>query len=510
MILKFFPQRPDHPLADGKELKRTLAELLVEKPAPAVEEVVDWFESLRKSTGFRLDQYFDVIRQLDEAAQQHLRRLAREYLMKQPLSKLEEEKLWTMNSGYWQLIAGLYLGCVEQSKLDPKGKGADAFKPFLPLAVARAQSAYYMQIKWVTYRYGPVDAEIWRRIGQTYLEAEASGHAQKGLQLYPTQRGFTSTGQIFLHAIVFFASSMDSLAPAQIELADRLITHFLPNFVLSADCRSDSLYWLDAAADSLPTRLARHPGKARPGLRFFAPGSALKSLEDLMHSVERGDVPADLNLGGEYPARAVLAVLRHLHIYWAAQPPRRRHKRHAVKTRMSVFTGFDDCYAVCLASENACVERAAALESWVVENISVGGFQACFADAPGGPARLGKIVVGRPEGSGSWLLGVARRFNRLPGSRASLGVQLVSSQAVSIKLQPRRSGFSAATGIPGVWLPSDADPPATTRIVVPLGSFNVRENLEFSYRERLHRLTPVELEESGADYEIARFNDDVV
>ena len=507
MILRFFPQRPDHPLADARELKQTLAELLTAKPAQAVEEIVDWFDSLRKSSGFRLDQYFDVLRQLDDAAQPHLRRLARDYLMKQPLSKLEEERLWAMNSGYWQLIAGLYLGCVEQSRIDAKSKGAEAFKASLPLAMARAQAAYYMRIKWLTYRYGPVDQEVWRRLGQTYLDAEASGHAQKPLQLYPSQRGLTSTGQIYLHAIVFFASSMDSLAPAQIELADRLITHFLPNFVLSPDCRKDSVYWLDAAADSLPTRLARHPGNARPGLRFFAPGAALKSLDELMHKVERGDLPTDLDLGGEYPARAVLAVLRHLHIYWAAQPPRRRHKRHAVKTRMSVFTGFDDCYAVGLAPAAALTENSATVESWVVENVSVGGFQACFADHPGGPERLGRLLVGRPDGSSTWLLGVARRFNRLPGARASLGVQLLSNQALSIRLQPRRSGFSAATAIPGIWLPAQGEP-AVVRSVLPLGSFNVRENLEFAHGGQVHRLLPVELEESGADYEIARFNDE--
>ena len=147
MILRFFPQRPDHPLADAKELKQTLTELLTARPAQAVEEIVDWFDSLRKSSGFRLDQYFDIVRQLDDAAQPHLRRLARDYLAKQPLSKLEEDRLWATNSGYWQLVAGLYVGCVEQSRIDSKGKGAEAFKASLPLAMARAQAAYYMQIK---------------------------------------------------------------------------------------------------------------------------------------------------------------------------------------------------------------------------------------------------------------------------------------------------------------------------------------------------------------------------
>jgi hypothetical protein len=39
MLINLFPQRPDHPLADSKELKRILAELHVDKPANAVDEV---------------------------------------------------------------------------------------------------------------------------------------------------------------------------------------------------------------------------------------------------------------------------------------------------------------------------------------------------------------------------------------------------------------------------------------------------------------------------------------
>lgn len=42
-----------------------------------------------------------------------------------------------------------------------------------------------------------------------------------------------------------------------------------------------------------------------------------------MDSVERGQIPAELNLGGEYSAKVLLPVLRHLARYWAAEPPQR-------------------------------------------------------------------------------------------------------------------------------------------------------------------------------------------
>ena len=78
MILQLFPKRPDHLLADSKEMKRVLADLLVAKAANAIDEMMNWFESLKDAKDFRLGHYFDIIRQLDEAGQPHLIRLARD------------------------------------------------------------------------------------------------------------------------------------------------------------------------------------------------------------------------------------------------------------------------------------------------------------------------------------------------------------------------------------------------------------------------------------------------
>ena len=43
------------------------------------------------------------------------------------------------------------------------------------------------------------------------------------------------------------------------------------------------------------------------------------------------------------------------------------------------------------------------------------------------------------------------------------------------------------------------------RVVLPLGNFDVRESLEFFDGERRCLLTPIELETSGANFEIARY-----
>ena len=83
MLLNLFSSRPDHPLAEAKELRRVIGELPLDHPYKAVDEVHGWFESLLVATDFRADLLFGVARQLDEAAQPFLRRLARDCLQVQ-------------------------------------------------------------------------------------------------------------------------------------------------------------------------------------------------------------------------------------------------------------------------------------------------------------------------------------------------------------------------------------------------------------------------------------------
>ena len=97
-------------------------------------------------------------------------------------------------------------------------------------------------------RYGQIGEEIWRALGLAYLAADADGYAQKPVPLYPGQAAVTSAQQQYLRALVLASSSMDALAPVEIELADRLVEHALASFEFSAQARPDSLYWIDAAA----------------------------------------------------------------------------------------------------------------------------------------------------------------------------------------------------------------------------------------------------------------------
>jgi hypothetical protein len=368
------------------------------------------------------------------------------------------------------------------------------------------QAARCQQLKWLAYRYTPAENRLWRELGQTYLAAEDAGHAQRTVTLYTSQRGAGSVAQQYLHALVHFMSGMDSLVPNQIELADHLITHFLPGFALSSDRHPESIYSVDTIAGATPTRLVGRPAPTRAGMRFFSAGNAVVAVENLLHLVERGKMPADLDLGGETSPQQLLPVLHHLRTHWTHPAPQRAHVRHRVATRMTVLHGFDAAYRIFGGARQTPrpTQRAA---NWLADNVSLGGFRASSEDKDTDWITLGTLICVQAEGSQTVLLGTIRRFCRRRDARADLGVQLLARHAQSIDLQPRRSGFSAATRTHGIWLRDD-EPAGLMRIALPLGSFNVRESMAFSQGERNYLLTPMELETSGIDYEIARFRAD--
>jgi hypothetical protein len=505
MKLNFFSAtRPDHPLGDAKEFKRLLAGLPQDE-FKAIDEVYTWFESLKQADDFRLNHFYEVVGGLDEAVQPHLGRLAKQYLRTR-LSKNDESRLWMMCFNYWGEVSWLYASCLERFRKNPKDKGSDAFKEHLPVAATRLMAARAKQIKSVDYRYGVIGEDLWLGLGLPYLAAEAEGYSAKLVQLYPGTPGMTCMAQQYLQTLIREASSMGMLLPLEIELADRLIAHFLPSFVFGRECLPGSMYWVNAASGQPPTRLVIPPPPPAPELRFFHPGAAYPALENLMRQVERGTIPEELHLGTEYPAPDLLKVLQHLALYWSPTAPQREHVRHAVKTRMAVLQGFDSSLAVFAGNvARLGVERSA--ESWVVENVSQGGFRAGTGEA-GDWLAIGSLLCMQPEGGNNWILGVVRRRSVNADSHV-IGIQTLSRNAQSVELRPRASGLSAAAAIPGIWLRGE-DRGDLIRLALPSGSFSVRKTLEFVLDGQHYLLTPVELAESGGGFEIGVYREQLL
>jgi len=498
-----FGQKEQHPLADGRELRRILAELPTNSPFKALDEVVGWLESVKIAQDFPGERLFDTVRQLDEATQAHLRRLAKDYLHTQRLSRSDEKRLWAICHGCWELLAELYERCLLLA--GEKGKPADQMKAALPLLCARLIVALGGILRWEQFHYGPSPGTLWQRLGGAMLAAEVAGVATKALTLYPQQQGVSSPQQEYLKVLAFQAASMDSLLPLEIDLAERFIVHFLPGFVFGKDATHDSVYWVDLALPQPPQRLARMPAGVTPTQRFFKPVAAHQQIQELLKRLELGgEVPSEINLGGQFSPKLLIPVLRHLAAYLAPVPPQRSHARHRVKHRMSVLNGLINAFVV-FSGEFGGRPAGLQMESWVVDNVSRGGFGALLNTIPAEWLKVGALIAMQPEGGENWLLGIIRRYRRDSELEARVGIQTLAMQVVSVELKPRTaSSYAAAAGIPGLLI-RDGNAEGEVRVVLPPISFDLRESLEYIQDGRTFLLSPVALAEQTADYEVARY-----
>ena len=496
MISLFGSKKPDHPMADIKEARKLLEGLPAGDASKCADELTHWLVSVMAEEGFKPEYRAQLVQLLDEAAQSPLRKLARDYMASPRLAKFQEIRLWTALYEYWRQAGLAYAGCIEQCAAG--AKGADALKGSLPLLLARALHALARQVKWMYVRYGPMDQTVWGVIAKIYALAETRKLAQAPVTLYAGTPGESTPQQEFLKAVMLSASSPDSLLPVEIELCERLIAHFCASFTLRMELQPDIAYWIDLATSQAPLRLARPPQHA-PTLRFFAAGAALQDLEALIETVRTsGSVPARVNLGGSYPAETVLDVLHHLALYWSPKPPERKHQRHRVKSRLNVVHGYEGVAAVLAGAPDN--ERSDA-ETWIVENVSAGGFGAGIPEIKGDWLNIGCLLGLQPEGGDNWVLGVIRRLQREIPQKGAVGIQTIAKSAQPVQLHV--SG--GAGGDAGILL--DGEAPGEARVLLRAGSFVPGQNMEYQKGDKTCLLLPQGVVESGEEYEVVKFRE---
>ena len=493
----------DHPLADPREMRRIIDGISGDNTLRAIDEVVGWLESLDGALEFPVDHLYEAVSRLDDAAQPHLKRLERNYLHTQNLSRTEARRIWSISHGYWTLLATSYERCLAAA--GEKSRVGAHLRQNLPALTARLIAALVAILKWERFHYGEATGGLWQRLGAALLSAEDAGVATRAIQLHANAPRVTSPQQEFVKAVALLAASVDSLLPPEVDLAERLIVHFQPGFVVSAVADIDSVYWVDLALAEPPRRLARRPTERRPTQRFFKPGTAPAGIDALLNDLERGlDAAADINLGGHYPARVLLPVVRHLATYLAPVPPQRRHDRQPVKQSAVVLHGLTNAFAA-FSGKLPRLTNGDPTAIWVIEDVSQGGFGALLDAIPGEWLKAGALISMQQAGREDWWLGIVRRHRRTGESEVRVGVETLARQAIPAELKPRAASTYAA--VPGirVLLIREGSAPGEVRAVMPGGAFDLRTTLEWNDNGTRVQLAPVAIVEQASDCELARY-----
>lgn len=498
-----FQTKTEHFLANPQSLDRFLSELPADSPLGTLDELLSALDSLKYAELPGVIR-FSIIQKMDVAAQPCLQSVANDYLYSRRLSRSEEDRLWTA-------VHSVRMGLVKQYEVCLMGAGRQdqkgaQLKYQLPLLIVRLLAALGEVQKWSCFRYDAVDAEFWSMLGGAYLLAETEGFSRSPLQIFPEQEEMVSPAHEYLKAQVFQVSWLDSLRPQEIELADRLIAYLLSSFEFGSEKLPESRFWVDASLSNPPARMETFSESSAPGLRFFHPGMAMERLSGLIEDLEHGrEWPREIDPDRRYSNNTVLLVMRHLLAYWSATPPKRVHDRHPVTHQVSVLPGLVNCLVV-FSPEFGGRPAGLPLETWVVDNVSRGGFGVTVQKVKGDWLKVGALLALRSDLVEGWVIAVVRRYHRVGDAGAQVGMATLSRRVACVELRSRTppGSIPSPRNDPGLWL-QDNGGQGEVILILPPQTFDPKANLEFDYKGRLVLLTPTALLEQGSGYEIAQY-----
>ena len=493
----------NHPLADPRQARKLIAELPAYDYLTALDEITGWLESLIQVDEFRLDRLFELADLLDAAANSHHKRLVREYLATTRQQKFQEVNLWTRGFDFSSALSNVYVSCVAGHQ--SRAAGATALKKHLPVVIARALRSLGQQLKWTMLRYGPFDARLWNAVGKLYGSAQASGIAEVSLPIHRGAKGGGTIRQEYLKILMLYSSGADVLPPLKQELAERVVAYFAPLFEVANAPFPGALYCFDAASGRAPARVQADDAPATSP-SFFGPGDAPVRIAKLIAVVARtGVVPAPLNLGPHYSADTVVGLLRHLAAYWADTAPTRAFPPRPTTARINVAPGFAALLDELERDEmNALNFTASNTESWVVENVSDGGYGAVVPASQMDWIRVGEIMGVQVEGGKQWGIGLVSRVARDEQQQVHVEIDIISPRVVEVRIsQPGDSGSESA-----ILLSGTPDANGEIGLVTRAGRFDPNCNIEVNGRTKSYVFVPCRLIDSGDDFDWAMFKID--
>jgi hypothetical protein len=241
-----------------------------------------------------------------------------------------------------------------------------------------------------------------------------------------------------------------------------------------------------------------------PTLRYFAPGAALNQIRQLVQIVRQTNaVPSGINLGGTYEPQVVVEVLEHLAMCWSTQAPERKAPRHRVKSRVTITHGFDGVLSAIDPGGDALFDPER-IESWIVENVSSGGFGALVPQLRGDWLRIGCLLGLQPEGGSNWIIGLVRRFQRDATQTGAVGIQTVgrSAQTAQVRVVTAQIGPSVDTETAIFLGPLDST--GETHLLLRANVLLPSQNLQLEQNGKTYLLMPTGGMERGEDYDLLR------
>jgi hypothetical protein len=495
-------QKPQHPLAESRKVREVIARLPANDGVRALGEIASWLEVLNGAEGVRLESRFEELDLLDGASRDPERKLFKEYLATPRQKKAHEHQLWNASFNFWRLLGEGYHKCLQLAESEPEGESTSGTSK--ATYIARAVRCLRQQLRWNLMRYERPEARVWTTIAELFAIAEAQGLLDESIALYPGSQGTSTVKQEFLKGAMLAASSTDSLQPAAQDLAVRVVSYFSGMFLVSTEPQGCT-HWIDLDAPKPPVRVLRTP-PAVSTVRYIGAGPALHELEQLRaHITYTRGLPEGLDLG-EHDHDVVLGLLKRLEQDWAGKTQARKHERTKAAARVTVVPGYKEIVAALEFAINDSLDftHQKSAESWIVQDVSLGGYGAVIPAVAGDWVEVGSIIGVEGESFREWRVGMIRRVTRNEQQQQHVGVQLLAQLATLVHLKPAGAPKTHKS-TPAVMLSERMEGEKEVEILTPRGHCAKRDGVEASLDGRTYTLVPVDVIEHDGDYDRVKF-----
>lgn len=533
---------PDHPMRDLKAAQRIVDELPKGDAYKCLLELSAWIESVVQASGYRLQMRAAIIKLLDESGYAIQRKLQQEYLAQNRQAKFREQALWRALVDYWRALANGYLYCLDAYAMG--ARGADSLNALLPLLAGRALHAVGCLHKAMLLHYGPVDDAVWHLLSRAWLFVESRQLVEERVALYEHSQQPGSLQAEFMKCLFLSCSSPDSLLPQQIDLVERLIDDVADNFVLSREPDSRSSFVYDLAVPRPPGRLVA--GMVVTGrMRFIGPSMASVRLQELARALDNPSAVTAAGYSYVASAASLRSVLQHLLFYWSMNPPERKWQRMPAFGRLTVLHGFSDVMRGVLfnklAAQPAVLDNRAVLEkqkrdldmfgfvtaetqqlldslaasrseqeqraeSWLVQNVSLGGYGAILPLLRSDWLQIGCLLAVRGE-HGDWQIGVVRRLQYDAERQTHVGIEVLAARLMAVRVRMEGGAHERDNGDEyAVLFGASLAEMQTCTLLMRSSSYVSGRQYRVSELDRQYLLEPIHRIEQGEDYEIVEFN----
>jgi len=453
--------KPDHPMHNIGAAKKLLSGLSPD-PVKALEEIASWLGTVTATAGYRPTNRIAIVRLLDETGRPFEPQLVRQYLSPGALKEFERLHVWQAALEFWERLADAYRLCRTEVQQDEKS--AHALAAEQPLLIARELRALAEQTRLLHLRYLPVRARIWETLFEVYRAGETAGCDIRRLHAYADDALQTTPRQEFLRALMLDAASPESMLAPQVELAARIAGRFSDSFLFRTAPEADCNWAIDLDHPHRPLQTGGTT-HAAASARFFGAGIAIAKMEEVIGRLTTDPEEKEKRFGDDFSPQAKLLALKHLKLYWGAQPPHRREPRRNVRAELAVAHGFKPALHLVpriefsgmaeitrtmdvklkekLGLHLAAAEVHIPTEKWFEQNASTWGLGVDIPRPSEGWVRIGALCALK-GGAQSWSIGAVRRLYRDSENHEHAGIEVLAKKPVSVWLRGIGEGAALA------------------------------------------------------------------